>query len=100
LKISEDYIFCLKDHILFAFFEAGGVVFDLDNRVPFAVNRTGAGVLKLLNGRRDVKEVIRSFAREYKKPEENLGKDINNFLINLIEKDWLYVKKRRRFDDQ
>ena len=95
MKILEDYIFCLRDHILFALFEGeGGVIFDSDSRVSLVVNQAGAGVLKLLNGKRDAREIIRSLAREYEKPEENLGEDINNFLTNLVERDWLYVKKK------
>jgi hypothetical protein len=91
----EDCIFCLRDHILFASFEGeGGVIFDSDSRVSLVVNQAGAGVLNLLNGKRDVREIIHSLAREYEKPEEKLGKDVNNFLTNLVERDWLHVKKK------
>lgn len=92
MKILEDNVFCLKDHILFAIFEGGGVIFDVKNRMSYLLNQTAAGIINLLDGKKKIKEVIFKFAQFYEKPEECLRDDVENFFKNLIERDWVHVK--------
>ena len=88
----ENQIFCLKDHIIFTRFEDGGVAFDLETRASHLLNQTGAKILDLLDGKRDLGELIRITARIFQQPEDRIGGDITGFLSSLVERDWAYVK--------
>jgi hypothetical protein len=92
LKILGDRVFCLNDHILFAIFEEGGVVFNVKDRMSYLLNQTAAGMINLLDGKKNIKEVIYNLAQFYEKPEELVRDDAENFFKNLIERDWVYVK--------
>ena len=92
LDFLENQIFCMKDHIVFAVFEDGGVAFNLDNRASHILNRTGAKVLGLLDGKRDLGELIRTAARMFVQPEARIERDITDFLSGLVERGWAYVK--------
>ena len=92
MRVLENHIFCLKDEILYAVFEEGGVLFSLEDRVSLLVNRTGTGILDLLDGNRDVKELARTLAGTYEQPERIIKEDISVFLLNLMKRGWLHVR--------
>ncbi len=92
MKILEDSVFCLRDHVLFAKFEEGGVIFNVKDRMSYLLNQTAAGIINLLDGKKSIKEVINKFAQLYEKQEEFVREDAENFLKNLIERDWVHVK--------
>ncbi len=92
LKLLEDNVLCLKDHILFAIFDEGGVVLNLKNRMSYLLNQSAAGMIELLDGRRSIKEVVFRLAQFYEKPEEYVRDDAENFFKNLIKRDWIHVK--------
>lgn len=92
MKILEEHIFRLRDGILCAFFEEGGVIFHLKDRVSHEINRTGASIVALLDGERDVGGLIQMIAREYGRQEEAVGKDVTDFLKNLMKRGWVYVR--------
>lgn len=91
-RILEYQVLCLKDSILLAVFEEGGVVFDLTTRRSHVVNRTGAGILELLDGKRSLKEVIQAFVEICGRPEKVVSEDAAMFLKDLLERGWLYVQ--------
>jgi hypothetical protein len=93
LNLRKDQIFGLKDHIILAVFEDGGVALDLNDRFSYVLNWTGAGILQLLDGRRNLDALIRTFASLYQKSEYHVEKEITDFLIGLVERDWVYVKQ-------
>ncbi|MBN1848236.1 MAG: PqqD family protein [Deltaproteobacteria bacterium] len=82
----------MKDHILFTGFEDGGVIFDLDTRVSCEINSTGVELLRLMDGQRELGEIIRMTAQIFEQPEERIEKDITRFLANLLERGWIYVQ--------
>ena len=88
----EDNVFCLNDHILFTMFEDGGVVFNVQNRKSYLLNRTAAGTINFLDGKRNIKEIICKLAQIYEEPEELVKNDIEIFFKDLIERDWIHVK--------
>lgn len=92
MKPLENQIFCLNEHIVFAVFEEGGVALNLEDRVSHVLNRTGAGVLELLDGKRNLEEVIEAFTGMYEQPEEAVKKDIADFLTDLEERGWIYAR--------
>ena len=92
MKYRENQIFCLKDPILLAVFEEGGVVFDLDSRACHELNTTGAQILNLLNGRRNIREVMQTFAKNNRQSIKVVEKDFDTFLGDLIERGWVYAK--------
>lgn len=92
MKVLEDNIFCLKDHILFAIFEEGGVIFNVKNRMSYLLNQTAAGMVDLLDGKNSIKDVISKLAQFYEKPEELVRDDAEIFFKNLLERDWIHVK--------
>lgn len=94
MKISPNQIYCLKKHVLWAIFEEDGIVFNTKNRVSYYLNPTGAGIINLLDGKRDVKELIETFSKNFEQPAVSLTKDITIFLENLIERDWIYVNQK------
>ncbi|MGA1841539.1 MAG: PqqD family protein [bacterium] len=91
-RVLEDNIFCLKDHILFAIFEEGGVVFNIKDRMSYLLNQTAAGIIDLSDGRNNIRDIISKLARYYEKPEESVRDDVRNFFKNLLERDWVHVK--------
>jgi len=92
LKIIENSVFCLNDHILLAIFEDGGVVFNLKARMSFLINCTGAGIIRLLDGKKNIGEVIHNFAQVYEKQEAFVKDDAMNFFKSLLERGWVHVK--------
>ena len=90
----ENHIFCLKKNIIFEMFEEGGVAFNLEDRGAHISNQTGTGILKLLNGNRNVQELIQILAQNWEQPEEVVKKDVNLFLMDLVARDWIYVKRK------
>ena len=90
--MSEKEVYCLNDHILCAFFEEGAVAFNLKDRASYELNRTGAEIISLLNGKRDIKDVIHDFADLFEYPEDLVKDDVMNFFKNLKEQDWIHVK--------
>ena len=92
LRILEEHIFHLKDDILCAFFEEGGVIFHLEDRVSYEINQTGASILVLLDGERDVGGLIQMIAREYGRQEEAVREDVMDFVQNLMKRGWVYVR--------
>ena len=92
MKVLEDNIFYLKDHILFAIFEEGGVVFNINDRMAYLLNRTAAEMISLSDGRNNIGDVITKLAQFYEKPEELVRDDVRNFFKNLLERDWGHVK--------
>lgn len=93
LNLRKDQIFGLKDHIVLAVFEDGGVALNLDDRISHELNWTGTRILQLLDGRRDLNALIKTFTALCQRPEYHVEKDIADFLIGLIERGWLYVKQ-------
>ncbi len=93
LNLRKDQIFGLKDHIVIAVFEDGGVALNLEDRVSHELNWTGARIIQLLDGRRDLDTLIRTFASLCGKPEDHLEKDMSDFLTSLMERGWVYVKQ-------
>ena len=92
MRILEEHIFCLRDDILYAFFEEGGVIFHLEDRASHVINKTGASILELLDGERDVEGLIHMIAREYGRQEEAVREDVTGFLKDLMKRGWVYVR--------
>lgn len=87
----QKHTYHLKDHILFTGFDDGGVVFDLDTRVSYEINRAGVEILELMNGQRELGEIIKTAAQIFDQPEDQMAVDITHFVSNLLERGWAYV---------
>ena len=92
MKIIENSVFCLNDHILLAIFEDGGVVFNIKDRTSYLINHTGAGIIRLLDGKKNIREVMLNFAQSYEKQEKFVKDDTMNFFKSLLERGWVHVK--------
>lgn len=92
LRILEEQMIRIKDDTLCAFFEEGGVIFHLKDRVSHEINRTGASIVALLDGKRDVASLIQTIAREYGRQEETIREDVTDFIKDLMKRGWIYVK--------
>ena len=92
MNTSGDSIYRLKGHILFAMFEEGGVIFNLDDRMSYVLNQTGACIIHLLDGKRDINKIIQDFAQDYGMPAESVYGDAMDFFKNLIERGWVNAK--------
>jgi hypothetical protein len=93
-KNREHQIYYFKDAVLLAVFEDGGVVFDSRSRRCHEINEIGAQILKLLDGRRNIKEVVYEVSAKFGEPEERVRKDLVLFLAEIIGKGWLDVRQR------
>ena len=91
LKNTDNRVFCLKDTVLLAVFEDGGVVFELDSRACHEINRSGSQVLKLLDGSRNIDDVVEILAGMLSESDEMLRKDLDLFLNDLIKRGWVYA---------
>jgi len=92
MKVQKGNICSLKEHIIYASFDEGGVVFNLEDRVTHELNRTGALVLDLLDGKRDLRDLVRAFSLKCGQSEDVIKNDIIDFLQNLMERGWVYVR--------
>jgi hypothetical protein len=88
-KNRAHHIYYFKDAILLALFEDGGVVFDSRSRRCHEINESGAQILKLLDGRRNIQEVVHEVSANFGEPEDRVRKDLDLFLEELIRKGWL-----------
>ena len=68
------------------------MIFNVKDRMPYLLNQTAAGMIDLLDGEKNIKEIIYKFARLYEKPEEYVKEDVESFFKNLIERNWVHVK--------
>ena len=91
---SENQIFCLKDSILSAVFEEGGVVFDLDSRACHELNQTGAQILSLLDGSRRIDDIVLLLSEMLSESKETIRKDTEVFLKDVIGRGWVYVSQK------
>jgi hypothetical protein len=91
LEKIENRVFCLKDSVLLAVFEDGGVLFELESRVCHEINRSGAQILHLLDGRRNIDAVVEILVGMLSESKEMLRKDVAVFLNDLIKRGWVYV---------
>jgi hypothetical protein len=91
---SKNQIFCLKNSILSAVFDEGGVVFDLDSRACHELNQTGAQILSLLDGRRRIDDVVSVLAEMLSESKETIREDTEVFLKDLIGRGWVYVSQK------
>jgi hypothetical protein len=90
LEKIENRVFCLKDTVLLAVFDDGGVIFELESRVCHEINRSGAQILQLLDGRKNIDDVVEILARTVSVSKERLRKDVAVFLNDLIKRGWVY----------
>jgi hypothetical protein len=67
------------------------VIFELESRVCHEINRSGAQILRLLDGRRNINEVVEILVGILSESEEMLRKDMALFLNDLIKRGWVYV---------
>lgn len=91
-KDLDSRVYNFNAAVLLAVFEDGGVVFDSRSRRCHEINETGAQILKLLDGRRNIKEVVQEVSARFGEPEERVRKDFDLFLGELIEKGWIDVR--------
>lgn len=88
-KNRDHLVYYFKDAILLAVFEDGGVVFDSRSRRCHEINQSGVQILKLLDGHKNIKEVVHEVSAIFGEPEDKVGKDLDLFLEELIRKGWL-----------
>jgi len=91
-KIRDHHVYYFNDAVLLAVFEDGGVVFDSRSRRCHEINESGAQILSLLDGRRNIKDVIHEVSARFEEPEDRVRKDLDLFLEELIRKGWLDVR--------
>jgi hypothetical protein len=91
-KNRDHQVYYFKDAILLAVFEEGGVVFDSRSRRCHEVNDSGAQILNLLDGRRNIREVVHEVSARFGEPEDRVRKDLDIYLDELIRKGWLDVR--------
>ena len=91
-KNRDHYVYYFKEAILLAVFEEGGVVFDSRSRRCHEVNDSGAQILNLLDGRRNIKDVVHEVSARFGEPEDRVRKDLDIYLDELIRKGWLDVR--------
>ena len=84
-------IYALKDDILIAEFEDGGVAFDTNSRLCLELNTTGVFILGHLDGINTIKMLIRKMAERFEQPKEKLRQDVEIFLDDLHRRGWIHV---------
>jgi hypothetical protein len=91
LDDKANQIFCLRESILLAVFNEGGVVFDLESRVCHEINHSGAQVLTLLDGRKNINDIADAVAESSQESTDMIRGDVAKFLEDLTERGWVYV---------
>lgn len=83
-------VYALAGHMLFAAFDSGGVLFNLENRESHRLNPTGASVVGLLDGRRNVSTVTAVLSRENGLEACAAKADIERFLTDMLNRGWIH----------
>jgi hypothetical protein len=97
LEITGDSIISMNGDVLLAVFEDGGVVLSLKDRIPHAVNKTGAKILELLNEKGSVNMLVSNLAGTWQQPEDAVKDDIIQFLGNVLKRGWVNVEHREEY---
>jgi len=58
----------------------------------FSLNKTGTKIFQLINGKNDVKTIIKRISKDFNLKEEKAKKDVIEFLNQLKEKNILKTK--------
>jgi len=58
----------------------------------FSLNKTGTRIFKLINGKNDVKTIIKRISKDFNLKEEKAEKDVIEFLNQLRKKNILKIK--------
>jgi hypothetical protein len=91
-QLSDDAVLSIRNHILVAAFEEGGVVFDVNSRQSHMINGTGADILGLMDGQMTFKTLVNELNTQYEKDEAEIRDDMEHFIADLIQRDWIDVK--------
>jgi hypothetical protein len=82
-------VYTLSGQILFALFEDGGVIFNLETRESNRLNPTAAQVVALIDGHRDVNAIIAALAAENGGDIQVIRKDVESFLKAIANRGWI-----------
>jgi len=82
-------VYTLSPQVLFASFEAGGVIFNLETRESNCLNLIAADVIALLDGHRDVSAIIDTLSVENGIDPQLVRKDVESFLMDIINRGWI-----------
>ncbi len=85
----DQQAYVLSPQILFAAFQDGGVMFNLDTRESHCLNPTAANVVALLDGRHSVSAIIDSLAVENGVKNAAVKTDVVSFLKDIINRGWI-----------
>jgi hypothetical protein len=78
--------FVKDSHLIYEFFEEEGILFSLNNYLPYIVNKIAFKVLEFTNGERNEEDIIKIIAEEYKIDKKKVRENISNFYNNLLKR--------------
>jgi hypothetical protein len=87
--VEGSRVYTLAPQILFASFGRGGVIFNLDTRESHCLNPTGASVIGLFDGRRNVSAIIDILAQESGVQPDAINIDVARFLVDIMNRGWI-----------
>ncbi len=103
IPVNENLRYILQDEVAIEDFDEGSLVFLARQKKLIEINHAARRILRLLDGRRDLKRVIAKTARDYDMKESRVRKDIQELVADMGEKGVIKPlvrmgRRRKRMD--
>lgn len=82
-RLNENYRYKIQDEAAIEDFEDGSLLFLCRQRKMIEINPTARRVLDLMNGKRNLKQIIKIMSHDYKLNEKNIREDVHKLVNDL-----------------
>jgi hypothetical protein len=83
IPINENFCYILQEEAAIEDFEDGSLMLLCSQQRIIEINHSARRILALMNGKRDLRQVIEKIARDHKIQEKVVRKDIQKLVANL-----------------
>jgi hypothetical protein len=83
IPINENFCYILQEEAAIEDFEDGSLMLLCSQQRIIEINQSARRILALMNGKRDLRQVIEKIARDHKIQEKVVRKDIQKLVANL-----------------
>ncbi len=104
IPINEYFHYVLQEEAAIEDFEGGSLMLLCRQQKIIEINPSAKKVLDLLDGKRDLRQVIKKFARDHQMPEQVVREDIQKLVMDLGAHEAikplvkLTLKRRRKME--
>ena len=82
--VNENFRYSIQKEVVIEDFKDGSLVVLCKNKHMIEINHTARRVLDLMDGKRSLKQIIKTISLEYKLKDGCVGDDIQNLVNELV----------------